>query len=208
MDSLKIQRGSDGLALVSHVHVSPCSHCSSFEHLELDCPVMTIECPFPFRPNPTTYLGLSQAGRSNYPNQGYSSFHNPSYAQQRNGQHTPYHQPYGSEPQYMGNLRPTSFAPGLPRAVTSPPVVPPPAPSVDPVMSALAEMMSKLNEVSDPLDRVEGVKAQDSDASIEQRKGKQVEFIDQLPFQLLSNPRNLGQASSSCTHNVNKLRTC
>ena len=39
MDSLKIQRGSDGLALVSHVDVSPCSHCSSFEHLELDCPV-------------------------------------------------------------------------------------------------------------------------------------------------------------------------
>ena len=83
----------------------------------------------------------------------------------------------------MGNPRLTSFTPGLPRAVTLPPAVPPPPPSVDPVMSALARMMSKLNEVSDRLDRVEGAKAQCSDASIEQRKGKRVEFIDQLPSQ-------------------------
>ena len=82
MDSLKIRPGSNGLAPVSHVDVSPCLHCSSFEHVELDCPVMAIQGPFSFRPNPTTYPGLSQAGRSNYPNQGYSSFHNPSYAQQ------------------------------------------------------------------------------------------------------------------------------
>ena len=80
MDSLKIRSGFDGLALVSHVDVSPCSHCSSFEHVELDCPVMAIQSSFLFRPIPTTYPGLSQAGRSNYPNQGYSSFQNPSYA--------------------------------------------------------------------------------------------------------------------------------
>ena len=58
MDSLKIRPGSDGLAPVSHVDVSPCSHCSSFEHVELDCPVMAIQGQFPFRPNPTTYQGL------------------------------------------------------------------------------------------------------------------------------------------------------
>ena len=85
----------------------------------------------------------------------------------------------------MGNSRPTCFAPGLPRVVTPPPAVPPPAPLVDPIMSTLAQMMSKLNEVSDRLDRVEGAKAKCSDASIEQRKGKRVEFIDQLPSQLL-----------------------
>ena len=152
MDSLKIRPGSDGLAPVSHVNVSPCSHCSSFEHVELDCPVMAIQGPFPFRPNPTTYPGLSQADRSYYSNRGYSSFHNSSYAQQRSGHHTLHHQPYGSAQQHMGNLRLTSFAPGLPRAVTPPPAVPPPAPSVDPVMSALAQMMSKLNEVNDQLD--------------------------------------------------------
>ena len=169
MDSLKIWLGSDGLALVLHVDVLPCSHCSSFEHVELDCPVMAIQGPFTFWPNPTTYPSLSQAGTSNYPNQGYSSFHNPTYAQQRNRQHTPYHQPYGSAPQHMGNSRLTFFTPSLPRAVTPPQGVPPPTPSVDPVMSALAQMMSKLNEVSDRLDRVEGAKAQCSHASTEQR---------------------------------------
>ena len=120
MDSLKIRQGSDGLVPVSHVDVSLYSYCSSFEHVELDCLVMAIQGPFPFRPNPTTYLALSQAGRSNYPNQGYSSFHNPTYAQQRNMHHTSYHQPYGSAPQHMGNPWPTSFAPGLPRTVTPP----------------------------------------------------------------------------------------
>ena len=148
MDSLKIRLGSDGLAPVSHVDVSLCLHCSSFEHIELDCPVMAIKGPFPFRPNPTTYQGLSQAGRSNNPNQGYYSFHNPSYAQQRNRQHTPYHQPYGSTPQHIGNPRLISFTPGLSQAVTLPPAVPPPAPSVDPIMIALAQMITKLNEVS------------------------------------------------------------
>ena len=59
--------------------------------------------------------------------------------------------------------------------------------------------------VSDRLDRVAGAKAQCFDASIEQRKGKQVEFIDQLPSQHFANPRNVGQASSSCTHNVNEV---
>ena len=106
----------------------------------------------------------------------------------------------------MGNPRPPSFAPGLTRAVTLPPAVPPLAPSIDPVMSALAQMMSKLNEVSDRLDQVEGAKAQCSDASTEQRKGKRVEFIYQLPSQPLANPRNVGQASSSCTHSVNEVR--
>ena len=66
-------------------------------------------------------------------------------------------------------------------------------------------MMSKLNEVSDRLDRVEGAKAQCSDAFTEQMKGKRVEFINQLPSQPLANPRNVGQASSSRTHNVNEV---
>ena len=56
------------------------------------------------------------------------------------------------------------------------------------------------------VDRVEGAKAQCFDASTEQRKGKRVEFIYQLPSQPLANPRNVGQASSSRTHNVNEVR--
>ena len=47
--------------------------------------------------------------------------------------------------------------------------------------NALAQMMSKLTEVSDQLDRVEGAKAQCSDASTDQKKGKRVEFADKLP---------------------------
>ena len=39
IDSLKIRPGSGGLALVTHNDVYPCSHYSSFEHVELDCPV-------------------------------------------------------------------------------------------------------------------------------------------------------------------------
>ena len=68
MDLFKIRPGSDGLTPVSHSDVSPCSTCSSFEHVELDCLVMKIQGPFPFRPNPMTYPSLSQVGRSNYPN--------------------------------------------------------------------------------------------------------------------------------------------
>ena len=75
---------------------------------------MAIQGPFPFRPNPMTYPGLSEAGRSHYPNEGYTSFHNPTYAQQWSGHHTSYHQPFGSAQQHLGNLRPTPFASGPP----------------------------------------------------------------------------------------------
>ena len=205
MSSLNIRPGSDGLAPVAHSDVSPCSHCSSFEHVELDCPLMAIQGPFLFRQNPTTYLGLSQAGRSHYSNQGYSNYHNSSYVQQRSEHHNSYHQPFGSGQQHMGNLRPTSFASGPPREVTPPSVVPPLAPSVDPIMSALAQMMSELAKVSDRLDRLEGANAQSSDASAEQRKGKRIEFLDQLPSQPLENPRNSRQASVSCAHNMKQV---
>ena len=105
----------------------------------------------------------------------------------------------------MGNPRLIPFTSGPPQMVTPPPAVPPPTPSIDPIMSALAHMMSKLTEVNNRLDRVEG--AQCFDASVDQRKGKRVEFTDQLPSQPLENPRNLGQASLSRTHNVDQVHT-
>ena len=82
IDYLKIRLGSNGLVPVSHSDVSPCSHSSSFENVELDCPEMAIQSLFPFRPNPTTYPGISQVGRSHNLNQGYTSYHNSSYAQE------------------------------------------------------------------------------------------------------------------------------
>ena len=72
-------------------------------------------------------------------------------------------------------------------------------------MSALAQMMSKLTEVSDRLDRLQGAKTLRLDASTKHRKGKRVEFVDQLPFQPLANPRNFGQASLSRTHKMNQV---
>ena len=107
MDSLKIRSGSDGLAPVSHSDVSPHSRCSNVEHVELDCPVMTIQGPVPFRPNPMPYAGLSQAGWYHHPNEGYSNYNNPSYVQQWSGQYTSYHQPFGSAQQFRGNPRQT-----------------------------------------------------------------------------------------------------
>ena len=62
MDSLKIRLGFDGLAPVSHSDVSLYSRYSNVEHVELDCPVMAIQGLVLFRPNPTTYPGLSQVG--------------------------------------------------------------------------------------------------------------------------------------------------
>ena len=94
LDSLKIQSGSEGLAPIAQCNVSSCSHCSSFEHVELDCLLMEIQGRYPYRQNPMTYLGLSQASRSHNSTQGYSknSYYNPPYAQQRSRQHTSYHQ--------------------------------------------------------------------------------------------------------------------
>ena len=62
MDSLKIRSGSDGLAPVAHSDVSPCSHCSSFEHVELDCLVMTIQGPFLYWQNPYDLFGVKLSG--------------------------------------------------------------------------------------------------------------------------------------------------
>ena len=158
MDSLKIRPSFDGLAPVSHSDVSQYSHCSNVEHVDLDCPVI-FQGPVLFRPIPMSYQGLSQAGRYHHPKEGYSNYNNASYAQQRSGQHTSYHQPFGSAQQPMGNPRQTPFTSGFPQESISSPAVPPPAPSANSIMSALTQMMSKLTEVSDRLDRVKGAKA-------------------------------------------------
>ena len=135
---------------------------------------MAIQGLVPFRPNPIPYPGLSQAGKYHHPNEGYSNYNNSSYAQQRSGQCTSYHQPFGSAQEPLGNTRQTQFASGFPQESLPSPAVPPPATSSDPIMSALAQMMSKLTEVSDQLDRVEGAKAQCSDASTDQRNGNRI----------------------------------
>ena len=149
MDLLKIRPGSHGLAPVSHSDVSPYSRCSNVEHVEFDCPVMAIQGLVPFRPNPMPYQGLSQSGRYHHQNEGYSNYNNPSYAQQRSGQHTSYYQPFRSAQQPVGNPRQTQFTSGFPQESIPSPAIPPPAPLADSIMSALAQMMSNLIEVGD-----------------------------------------------------------
>ena len=109
---------------------------------------MAIQGPVPFRPNPMPYAGLSQAGRYHHPNEGYYHYNNPSYVQERSGQHTSYQQPFGSAQQFMGNPRQTQFASRFPKESLPSHAVPPSATSADRIMSALAQMMSKLTEVS------------------------------------------------------------
>ena len=89
----------------------------------------------------------------------------------------------------MGNPRQTQFASRFSQESLPSHAVPPPTTSIDPIMSALAQMMSKLTEVSGRLD-----------ASTDQRDGRRIELLSQP----LANPRNLGQASSSRSLNVNQ----
>ena len=43
LDWLNIRNGFEGLAPVSLQEASPCTTCSRFNHVELDCPVMAIQ---------------------------------------------------------------------------------------------------------------------------------------------------------------------
>ena len=43
LDRLNIHNGSEGLAPISLQEASPCATCSSFNHVEFDCPVMEIQ---------------------------------------------------------------------------------------------------------------------------------------------------------------------
>ena len=43
LDRFHICHGSEGLAPVSLQEASPCAHCSRFDHVEMDCPIMAIQ---------------------------------------------------------------------------------------------------------------------------------------------------------------------
>ena len=71
----------------------------------------------------------------------------------------------------LGNPRLTPFTSSIPRVVTPPLAVPPPSPSVDPFMSALAQIMSKLAEVSDRLKGGKGGKGDKAQCSHQVEEG-------------------------------------
>ena len=53
LDRLNIRNGSEGLAPVSLQEALPCTNCSRFDHIELDCPVMAIQGLNMFRQGPS-----------------------------------------------------------------------------------------------------------------------------------------------------------
>ena len=65
LDRLNIRNGSEGLAPVSLQEASSCATCSRFDHVKLDCPVMSIQGENMYRQGPSG--GPSQQGRPNYP---------------------------------------------------------------------------------------------------------------------------------------------
>ena len=64
LDRLNIRDGSKGLALISLQEVSPCAKCSRFDHVELDCPIMTIQGQDMFRQGPSARP--TKQGRPNF----------------------------------------------------------------------------------------------------------------------------------------------
>ena len=43
LDRFQIHNGSEGLAPVALQEASACAHCSRFDHVEMNCPIMAIE---------------------------------------------------------------------------------------------------------------------------------------------------------------------
>ena len=73
LDRLSIRNGSEGLAPVSLQEASPCTNCSRFDHIELDCPVMAIQGQDMHRQGPSE--GSTQQGRPNFPGT-YPNYYN------------------------------------------------------------------------------------------------------------------------------------
>ena len=109
LDQLNIRNGSEGLTPVSLQEASPWANYSRFDHVELDCPVMTIQGQNMFRQGPSG--GPSQQGRPNYlgtypnhyntlvlnnslQNTGFWRNNNQPYPPQYNGQQQQQSYPY------------------------------------------------------------------------------------------------------------------
>ena len=100
LDRLNICSCFEGLAPVSLQEASPCTTCSRFDHVELDCPVMAIQGQGMYRQVPSGGPGQERRPnyQGNYPNQYNTpvfniSSHNNGYTRHND---QPYH------PQYNG----------------------------------------------------------------------------------------------------------
>ena len=80
----------------------------------------------------------------------------------------------------------------------------PTAPSADPTMGAISQLMEQMNRMNLRVDEIQDFVKTNIPTSTDNKKGKQVSFFDQLPLQATINPRNQG-SSSSQTYNLSHV---
>ena len=80
----------------------------------------------------------------------------------------------------------------------------PTAPSADPILGAISQLMEQMNRMNSRVDEIQDFVKTNIPTSIDNKKGKQVSFSDQLPSQATINPRNQG-SSLSQTHNLSHV---
>ena len=208
LDRLNIRNGSEGLAPVSLQEALSCANCSRFDHIELDCHVMAIQGQGMFRQGPSG--GMTQQGRPNYPGtypNYYNTpvFNNPSQNTGfRRSNDQPYPPPYNGQQQQQpyANQRQSSFVPPTqPQAYTQAPRQT--APASDPILGAISQLMKQMTRMNSRMDEIQDFVKTNVQPTTD-KKGKKVNFIDQLPSHATTNSRNQG-ASSSETHNINHV---
>ena len=143
LDRLNICNGSEGLAPISLQEASACANCSRFDHIELDCPLMSIQGQNMFRQGASG--GPIQQGRPNYPGTYPNYYNTPVFnnSSQNTGFRRNNDQPY--PPQYNGqqqqqsypNQRQSSFVlPTQPQTYTQAPRQT--APTFDPILDVIS----------------------------------------------------------------------
>ena len=181
LDRLNIRNSSEGLAPVSLQEASPCMTCSTFDHVELDCPVMAIQGQNMYR------QGLSgrpsQQGRPNYPGTYPNHYNTPVFknSSQNNGFRRNDDKIY--PPQYKGqqqqtypNQRQSSFVlPTQPQAFTQAPRQT--APASDPILGVISQLMEQMTRMNSRVDEIQDF-IKTNVQPMTEKKGKQVTFTD------------------------------
>ena len=137
--------------------------------------------------------GPSQYGRPNYPGTYPNQYNTPVFnnSLQNNGYRRNNDQPY--PPQYNGqqnypNQRQSSFVPlTQPQAYTQAPRQTTPA--SDPILDTILQLMAQMMRMNLRVDEIQDVVKMNVQPTTD-KKGKKVNFTDQLPSQATANPRN------------------
>ena len=80
----------------------------------------------------------------------------------------------------------------------------PTAPSGDPILGAISQLMEQMNRMNSRMDEIQDFVKMNIPTSTDNKKVKQVSFSDQLPSEATINPRNQG-SSLSQMHNLSHV---